>query len=198
MTLPNSRNKGNPRIIFLVLLVLVLFYFVMPKELIHELNPSKWKQTEIPLAYERMVQNFSIQNCLVENKDRLLSEIKETNIEPRILHEEIISTVYGYCIDNNVIITKITFSEISPVNFIDEEISEKPSGTAPVMVTVGVEFRGSFDDVLNLVDDIKEDSQNIGFSHMRLLSMDDNDFMGVMDLKFYAMPLNKVNYEMVN
>ena len=61
-----------------------------------------------------------------------------------------------------------------------------------------VEFNGNFDDILNLIDDIKGDAQNIGFSHMRLLSMDGSDFMGVMELNFYAITLDKVNYEMVN
>lgn len=174
----------------MVLIALALFCFVMPKEWLHKLNPVKWRYTETPLAYERMVQNFNIQDSLVEKKDRLLKEISEVNIETRLLQEEIISTVYGHCLDNNIVITKIIFSEISPVNFNDEEISDESNGAAAMTVSVSVEFKGSFDDVLNVIDDIKGDVQDIGFSHMRLLSMDDSDIMGVMDLNFYALPLD--------
>ena len=191
----NDKNKRNSRMIFLALIVLALFYFVIPKEWIHELNPVKWKQTEIPLAYGRMVQNFSIYDSLVENKEYLLNEIRKTNMEARILQEEIISSLYGYCQKNNIAITKVIFSEIFPVNFNEEEIIEESNA---VGVTVVVEFNGNFDDILNLIDDIKGDAQNIGFSHMRLLSMDGSDFMGVMELNFYAITLDKVNYEMVN
>lgn len=174
----------------MALTVLALFCFVVPKEWMNKLNPAGWKHTEIPLAYEHMVQNFNIHDSLVEKKDQLLNEISKANIETRILQEEIISAVHGHCMDNNIVITKIIFSEISPVNFNDEEISGKSDDAAAVTVGVSVEFKGSLDDVLNVIGDIKGDVQDIGFSNMRLLSMHDSDIMGVMDLNFYAMPLD--------
>ena len=58
-----------------------------------------------------------------------------------------------------------------------------------------VEFVASFDNVLNLIDTIKRSKQNVGLSNIRLLSIDESDFMGVVELRFYAMPLNEVSYE---
>lgn len=146
--------------------------------------------------YEQMVQNFSIYDSLAENKEQLLNEIKEINIETEILQEEIISTVNSYCMGNNVIITKISFSEVSPVIFDVEEIIDESN--AAIKAGMSIEFMGGFDDVLNLVGDIKADMWDIGFSHLRLLSIDDSNFMGVMDLNFYAIPANMINYQKVN
>ena len=141
-----------------------------------------------------MVQNFSIHDSLAENKAKLLNEIEEYDFEQEIFHEEILSTVNGYFTDNNIIITKVIFSEISAVAYNEEEIVDI-SAAAAVSVDVIVEFVASFDNVLNLIDTIKRSKQNVGLSNIRLLSIDESDFMGVVELRFYAMPLNEVSYE---
>lgn len=191
-----TKSAKNSRLIIMTLSILIIFYFLTPREWIHKLNTVKRKQTEIPFMYEQMVQNFSIYDSLAENKEQLLNEIKEINIETEILQEEIISTVNSYCMGNNVIITKISFSEVSPVIFDVEEIIDESN--AAIKAGMSIEFMGGFDDVLNLVGDIKADMWDIGFSHLRLLSIDDSNFMGVMDLNFYAIPANMINYQKVN
>lgn len=192
--MPHSKHKNNFKIVFMVLALLILLFSLVPNELIHELNPTSWKQGEIPIAYERMVQNFSIHDSLAENKAKLLNEIEEYDFEQEIFHEEILSTVNGYFTDNNIIITKVIFSEISAVAYNEEEIVDI-SAAAAVSVDVIVEFVASFDNVLNLIDTIKRSKQNVGLSNIRLLSIDESDFMGVVELRFYAMPLNEVSYE---
>jgi hypothetical protein len=42
--------------------------------------------------------------------------------------------------------------------------------------------------MLELIDDIKNDDRDIAVTNMRLLSLDDNDVIGIMDLNFYAIP----------
>ncbi|GEM_PF-858920 len=175
--------------IILILIISALFFYIASDNWLSKFNSTIEKHIEISHAYDNMLQNFKTYDSLEKRKSSLLDEINRINMETGILQEEIISNLYGHCSENNIIITKINFSETVPVYFDNEENSnEDNKDKTAVTVRVTIEFKSNFDDMLELIDDIKNDDRDIAVTNMRLLSLDDNDVIGIMDLNFYAIP----------
>lgn len=187
-------NKGNKLlyVILIILIILVLIFYFMPDEWLLKLDPVKGKYRTVSKNYNNMKQNFMTKNSLEERKQNLLNEIKRLNIETEIFHENIISDVYEQCINNNIEISKIVFSEVTPVSLNNnaEILTEENNDKMEAMtLRVTLEFKCEYENMLKFIDDIKNDNINIAVSHMRLLSWNSNEVYGVIDLNFYAIPL---------
>lgn len=177
------------KVIILILIILALLLYIAPDNWIPKFNTKLGKYMEISRDYENMLQNFKVHDSLEKKKSRLLDEISRVNVEAKILQEEIITNLYGHCLENNITITKINFSEVIPV-YLDnaENSNEDNKDETAVTVHVTVEFKSNYCDMLELIDNIKNDDRDIAVIHMRLLSSDGIAVMGIMDLNFYAMP----------
>lgn len=178
------------KIIILTVIVLLMCYYIIPEDWLLKLNPAKGNYIKISQVYGNMLQNFKNYDYLEKKKSSLLDEISKINLETKILQEEIISNLYKHCLDNNIVITKINFSEVVPASFNnDEENLNEDNGEEAASVRVTIEFKSNYHNMLEFVDDIKNDDIDIAVTNMRVLSPDDSDIIGVMDLNFYAMPL---------
>ncbi len=188
----NNITSMHLKIIILTVIILLLFYYIMPDSWLLKLNPTKGRYIKTSQIYDNMIQNFKNSDYLEKEKDNLLNGIGKNNIETKILQEEIISNLYKHFLENNIAITKINFSEVVPVYLNNDEenvIEDNKEEASSLHVTV--EFKSDYHNMLEIVDDIKNDNMYIAVTNMRILSPDyNNDVIGVMDLNFYAMPLH--------
>lgn len=179
------------KIIIITVIVLLLLYYIIPKDWLLKLNPAKGKYIKINQVYGNMLQNFKNYDYLEKEKSSLLDEINKINIDTKILQEEIIINLHKHCMENNIVITKINFSEVVPAYLNnDEENLNEDSEKEAASVNVTVEFKSNYHNMLEFVDGIKNSDMNIAVINMRVLTPDDSDIIGVMDLNFYAMPLH--------
>ncbi|MGB4438579.1 MAG: hypothetical protein WBJ13_04990 [Sedimentibacter sp.] len=179
-------------------LIIFVLYLILPDGWYLKLNPIKDEHMKISVDYENISQNFEMENTYEKRKIELLNEIDNLNMETKILQEKIIYILYEYCLKNDIEINNITFSEIMPASLTNDIPDENYDTyeqvdyeTAAVFICVSLEFTSSYEDMLNLVDDIKNDHMDIAVTNMRTVSLDGDVVYGVIDLNFYAIPIVK-------
>lgn len=143
--------------------------------------------SEISKISDSMQNNIKMKDELRKKKEKLLNEISMVNIKTRLSQEEIISNIHEDCKENNMVITKINFTDAilaEPDNDIDSEILVEGA----VAVGATIEFKGNYYDMLLLIDDIKDDNMSVSINNIRLLLLEDGGVLGTIDLNYYAMP----------
>lgn len=175
------------------IIVIVISIFSMKRidfdVLFFKLNPIKNEYSETSIKYESMSRNFIMKSEYEQRKEELLSEINNYNVETNILQEQVLAVVYGYCTENNIEITNINFTEIIPVS-LSETLSEEILHETPgIYMCLTIEFKSTYCDMLFFIDDIKNDDMDIALTNMRTIAWEGDVIYGVVDMKFYALPL---------
>jgi len=185
-------------VVVIIGLVIFALYLVLPDEWYLKLNPIKDEHMKISVDYENISRNFKMENTYEKRKVELLNEIDNLNMETKLLQEKIISILYEYCLKDNIEINNITFSEIMPASLTNDSSDENNDTykqseyeTASVFMCVSLELNSSYEEMLNLVDDIKNDHMDIAVTNMRTVSLNGDVVYGVIDLNFYAIPMMK-------
>jgi len=185
-------------VVVVIGLLVFALHLVLPNDWNLKLIPIKAEHMKISVDYENISRNLKMASTYEKRKLELLNEIDNLNMESKILQEKIISIIYEYCLKNNIEINNITFSEIMPAS-LTNEITEENNDTyeqseyetAAVFMCVSLELTSSYEDMLNLVDDIKNDHMDIAVTKMRTVSLEGDVVYGVIELNFYAIPMLK-------
>lgn len=194
-----KNNKCIKALICLVV-VFVIFYILknnVPAKAVGKLSSKQDEYLKIKIDYENMADNFKKKKYYEDSADKLLKEINALDVLTDIKQEQIIEILNENISNCNIEATSINFSEVIPVRINNsnnaevvqsEEILNENATQNAVMISVQIEFKSSYDNMLKFVDELQNSSINIVIENMRIY-MDKDNVYGVMDLSFYAVPL---------
>lgn len=173
----------------LILLAIGFFYFIQPEELYNKINPIG-KEFEISMnTYENMSKNFEMEKYYETMRIGYLNKLDELNFRDELNQEHIIEALNNCTVNNNIQIYNIKFSEdenvLDVVN--DIEIVESKENNKYQFMSVAVEFKLRFDELLNFMDDINRD--DISITNIRIITWEGDLLFVVLDMKFYAVAL---------
>lgn len=183
-------SNSKLRVIILIILIIIIY-------ILTNLSDG-WQGGRVMVMddYYKMKRNFQIHEALINKKEELINEIDKLNIEAEIFHEKIISQLHEKCIENDINILKINFSEITPV-YLDNESREAIMNETinnevkinAVAICVTLDFKCEYENMINFINSINLDEMMANIMNVRLLSWNDEEVYGVININFYAMPL---------
>ena len=177
----NSKIKILNLIIIIIFAILI-FNFTIDKDWFEKINPVLTEYNRVKVVYDNMSQNIKKKNYIENKNIELKNEINKLNVKT-VRQEDIIKSLYLYSVKNNIEIEKIDFSEASPVasdNYNTEMTSENQ------IIQISINFKGSLNNALGLIDDIKNDKTDTAITHVHLLYWSEDVFFVVIDLNFYV------------
>ena len=195
-----KNNKWIKALICLVV-VFVIFYMLknnVPAKAVGKLSSKQDEYLKIKNNYENMSDNFKKKKYYEDSVEKLLEEINDLNVLTDIKQEQIIEILNENISNCKIEATSINFSEVIPVRVNNtnnyeavksEEATNENAAQNAVMISVQIEFKSSYDNMLKFVDELKSSSINIVIDNMRVY-MDKDNVYGVMDLSIYAVPLD--------
>ncbi|MFA9423507.1 MAG: hypothetical protein ACERLG_08000 [Sedimentibacter sp.] len=198
-----KNNKWIKAIICLVA-VLVFSYVLknnVPGNPVEKLISKQDEYLEIKIDYENMSDNFKNKKYYEDSVNKILKEINELNVLMGIKQEQIIEILNENISSCNIESTCINFSEVLPASFnnnnnnddndVDQsgEIKNDDEEQTAVMISVEIEFKSSYDNMLKFVDELQSGLIDIVIEHMDIY-MDKDNVYGVINLRFYAEPLD--------
>lgn len=161
-------------------------FFYLP--LNYKLNPLQEELYYIMDKYAVMSENFETENNIIAKKTEYLAKINELSFNDELSQEKIISILNDCTGKNNIQISNIKFTEES--NFYsgaDAEITETGSTADRCeFLSVSVEFKLKFEDLLNFIDDMRDCGKDISITGIRVVSWEEDMLYSVVDMKFYA------------
>lgn len=159
-------------------------------------------------VYSNMIQNIKMKELYEEKRRELLVEINSMNMLSDIKQENILEILYRHLSSCGVEIININFSEVTPleINSADNEVLIESSAENQTVNTISnsnsnlninerlstlttlvdIEFRSSYEQVLTLIDELKENKNNMAITNIHLIKSDYNNIYGVMSVRFYA------------
>lgn len=153
--------------------------------------------------YDNMSQNIKMKNLYEERKNKFLVEINSLSILSDIKQEDILKTLYQSLSSCGIEIVSISFSNVfatSIDNSSNELVSESKMDNTEyennqlpmVSMFINIEFKSSYDKILALIDKLQENNYDIAITNIHIIKSrsDSSNNHCVMDLNFYAIPLN--------
>ena len=194
------KNSMWIKALICLVVVFVIFYMLknnVPAKAVGKLSSKQDEYLKIKNNYENMSDNFKKKKYYEDRIEKLLEEINALNVLTDIRQEQIIDVLNANISNCNIEATRINFSEVIPVcinnsndeSMQSEEATNENSAQNAVMISVQIEFKSSYDNMLRFVDELKSSSINIVIENMRVY-MDNDNVYGFMDLRFYAVPLD--------
>lgn len=173
---------------------ILLFAATVTDNLLLKLTAAE-EYNNIYMEYENMYQNLNMKSKYEENQIYLLSKINELNVDTAILQDKIIDVLSNMSKKNNIKFGNIKFSEIMPVSAYNSKYSEDEWGESlpdnfAICMKVYVDFESDFIDMLTFVDDIKNCRTEISVIDINILMYDSQKMHTVLNLMFYALPIN--------
>jgi hypothetical protein len=156
-------------------------------------NPIVDEHKKISSSYEDMWENLKLGDKYRERKAELLEHIEESNILMEPMQEKIVMMLYENLLDNNIQMISIDFAEeVSEAK--DEEKDDVTedidllSSPGVISMSVILEAKGEYYNMLDFVDDLKDDE--IAITSIKMMFWEDDIVYCVLDLKFYAVKLH--------
>ena len=188
-------NYTRRILIFIAVVGLIALFAVgIPNNLLLKLTAAE-EYNNIHSEYENMYQNLNMKSIYEENQIYLLNKINELNIDTEILQDKIINGLSKLSRKNNIQLGNIKFSEPMPISednskYSKEEWFESLQENSAICMKVNVDFDSDFDDMLIFIDDIKNSSTEISVIDINILMSDNQKTHTVLNLMFYALPIN--------
>lgn len=198
------------KLFLLVLLVSIVIYAgnkYIPT-LLSSKNHVNEDYNKICDVYSNMIQNIGMKELYEEKRRELLVEINSMNMLSDIKQENILEILYKHLSSCGVEIININFSEVTPleINSADNEVLIESSAENQTVNTISnsnsnlnineqlstlttlvdIEFRSSYERVLTLIDELKENKNDMAITNIHLIKSDYNNIYGVMSVRFYA------------
>ncbi len=195
-------NKREKLFIFVLLILIIIFIVdkLMPiitsKRTSISENYNKTKE-----IYDSMSQNIRMKNFYEKEKEKLLAEVSELNSFSDIKQENIIEILYNSLSTCGIEIISINFSNIfttsidilsnetvseSKMDNVNNEMNQLPVKS----MIINIEFKSSYEKILALIDKLQENNCDIAITNIHITKFNFNDNYCVMDVIFYAIPLN--------
>ena len=170
---------------------ITLFITGIPGSVFLKLTSSE-EYNNIHTEYENMYQNLNMKSMYEENLIDLTEKINELNIDNEILQDQIISVLSNVSKKNNIELENIKFSEIiavfSDASKTEEAVQSQENSAKSMKVTV--DFDSDFDNMISFIDDIKNSDTEISLVDISILLLDSQKVHVMLNLMFYALPLN--------
>ena len=188
-------NYTRRILIFIAVVGLIALFAVgIPNNLLLKLTAAE-EYNNIHSEYENMYQNLNMKSIYEENQIYLLNKINELNIDTEILQDKIINGLSKLSRKNNIQLGNIKFSEPMPISednskYSKEEWFESLQENSAICMKVNVDFDSDFDDMLIFIDNIKNSSTEISVIDINILMSDNQKTHTVLNLMFYALPIN--------
>ena len=161
-----------------------LFY----QPLRHKLNPLQEELEYIIDKYAVMSENFKTENIIISEKTEYLAKISKLSFSDELSQEKIIRILQDCTDKNNIQISNIKFSEESD-SLMGSDIEIIETGSAACRcesLSVSVEFKSKFEDLLSFIDHMREYGKDICVAGIRVISWEEDMLYSVVDMKFYA------------
>ena len=178
------KNKRFLLHVFIILIIPTSFYLPLN----YKLNPLHEELDYIMDKYAVMSEIFETENNIIAKKTEHLAKINELNFNNELSQEKIITILRDCTGKNNIQISNIKFSEGSnSYSGAAAEITETGSTEDRCeFLSVSVEFKLEFEDLLSFVDDMREYGKDISITGIRVVSWEEDMLYSVVDMKFYA------------
>lgn len=178
-------------------LAAVLIIWGIPEDIYLRVNKSIEEYRNVKSEFEAMSENFRMKGYYERKKKEMSAEIKNLGIKTQQNPEQVLSLISYHCENNGIEISRVSFDGMSPDMADAAENEEPPNesegadrGTGDVL-RVAVEFNCGYENMLQFIDDIKNDGGDIAVTNMRVLRLDDDTVNAVTNLNFYS--LNTLN-----
>jgi hypothetical protein len=198
-------------IIFLISIIVYLGDRFLPTIISKKLSINE-DYTQIKEMYDCMALNISLKDFYEWERLKLMFEVRDFNMLSDIKQEDIIEILNKNLASSGIEIVNINFSEVflTGVNTLENELlvesnsdgyvsndnldlnkSESENDQLSVLtMLVNVEFKSSYENVLTLIDKLHKNQYDIAITNIHIVKSDYNKVYGVVDINFYAIPLN--------
>lgn len=185
-------NCNCKKLVFIFLIGLILIILSKAPDIVLSRLSLSEEYNKIYFLYDSMHENFKMKSSFEVTKDNLMLKINELNIDTDIMQDKIINTLCNISQKNNIELSNIKFSDVMPVSFDSDETLETQDveNNNAICMKVTVEFNGYFNDMLSFVEDIKNSETEISVLDISILLIDSYKVHAVINLMFYALPLN--------
>lgn len=174
----------------ILLLAVIIFTIIFVAFRFADTRRKEWDITKG--KYEEMLENLSMEKYYEAKKVEYFKILNKSSFCNELSQEKIITVLNNYTGKNNIQILNIKFSngEFAAVDK-DIEIVESDDGDLDRCQTMGltIEFKSSFNVLLDFIDDINENESYISINDIRIISWDENLIYVVLDMEFYAVPI---------
>lgn len=160
-------------------------------------------------SYEGMLENLSMVKHYEIKREEYLSKLKGSSFSKKLSQEMIISVLNNYTWKRSIQILNIKFSDLGLLS-VDEDIEIVESGYGDgtgagagygddyggdldldkcKSMGLTIEFKSSFDVLLDFIDDINQNENDISIRDIRIITWNEDLIYVVLDMKFYAVPI---------
>lgn len=131
-----------------------------------------------------MTENFIMKQHYESKKKDLLIQLESINYNYNLLQEEILNIINNHCLSNNIIIENVAFI-INDDEVIDQD--EFDDNNHLRVMSVAIEFKCNYDNLLLFIDDLKNDTVEIAVLNMRIVNWNNGIVNVVANLNFYSL-----------
>jgi hypothetical protein len=179
--------------VFAVGMAAVLIICGTSEDIYLKINRPIKDYKDVKAEFEAMSENFHMKNYYGKREKKMTDKVNNLDIKEELNSEQVLSLISNYCENNGIKINRVSFEGMDEVivdgtenaestyNFHDNILKDGE------LLPVTVEFNCSYENMLQFIDDIKNNTGNVALTKMCLLCFDDGTVNVVINMNFYSL-----------